>query len=54
MCTIINCSFENGWAEKKGGAIYSTGELRIYNSTFLKNSVEDDWRSRVCRRQFDS
>ncbi len=42
ICTIINCTFENCWAESKAGAIFSIGELRIFNSTFLNNRVGDD------------
>jgi predicted outer membrane repeat protein len=40
--TIINCTFNNNWAEDYGGAIYSTGDLDIINSTFKSNTVEDD------------
>ncbi|WP_295616533.1 hypothetical protein [uncultured Methanobrevibacter sp.] len=42
VCTLINCIFENCWAEDYGGAVYSVGELRVYNSTFFNNSVEND------------
>ncbi|AWX32008.1 Ig-like domain repeat protein [Methanosphaera sp. BMS] len=40
--TIINCTFNNNWAEDYGGAIYSAGDLTIINSTFKSNNVEDD------------
>ena len=36
-CNIINCTFEKCFAEKQGGAVYSNGDLCIYNSTFLYN-----------------
>ena len=40
--TIINCTFNNNWAEDYGGAIYSAGDLDIINCTFKSNAVEDD------------
>ena len=36
---IINCTFENCWAESSGGAIYSENKLNIYNSTFKGNTA---------------
>ena len=41
-CILINCSFEKCWAESYGGAVYSVGNLHIYNSTFFNNHVEND------------
>ena len=39
IATIINCTFENCWAESCGGAIYCENKINIYNSTFTKNTA---------------
>ncbi|WP_407432071.1 right-handed parallel beta-helix repeat-containing protein [Methanobrevibacter sp.] len=40
--TIINCTFENNWADDYGGAIYNEGyTLRIKNCTFNSNEADD-------------
>ena len=43
-CTVINCSFENCWAENKGGAIAVTNgkTLTVKDSNFLNNKASDD------------
>ncbi len=42
--TIINCTFNNNWADDYGGAIYNGVDkpLTIINSTFYKNTADDD------------
>jgi len=41
---IINCTFNNNWADNYGGAIYNHGvkPLTIINSTFNNNKADDD------------
>ena len=40
--TIINCTFENNWADDYGGAIYNEGyTLIIKNCTFKSNEADD-------------
>uniref|UniRef100_UPI00374230EA hypothetical protein n=1 Tax=uncultured Methanobrevibacter sp. TaxID=253161 RepID=UPI00374230EA len=43
MVTVINCSFENCWAEKSGGAIYCANDklLKIVNCSFYHNKEDD-------------
>ena len=36
---IINCTFENNTANKRGGAVYSTGNTYIENTLFANNNV---------------
>lgn len=38
--TIIDCIFENNYAEYKGGAVYSENSIDIENSTFISNSAD--------------
>ena len=42
--TIINCTFNNNWADDYGGAIYNGVDkpLTIINSSFDKNTADDD------------
>ena len=42
--TIINCTFNNNWADNYGGAIYNSVNkaLTIINSTFDNNKADDD------------
>ena len=42
--TIINCTFNNNWADNYGGAIYNgvNKPITIINSTFNNNKVDDE------------
>lgn len=42
--TIINCTFENNYAQDYGGAIYNGGSetLTIINSTFINNKAKEE------------
>ncbi len=43
MVTVINCTFDNNWANDRAGAIYSNKGVKINNCNFTKNYASSDF-----------